>query len=70
MTAVNMVGKNPNFELIEREKSWWERGERGKGMGGGSWWRGAGGGAGVGEGMGRGVGGGRDKTGQDKISVL
>ena len=47
MTAVNMVGKNPNFELIEREKSWWERGDGVKG-----------------------VGGGRDKAGQDKISVL
>ena len=45
MTAVNMVGKNPDFELIEREKSWWERGERGKGMveGGRGWCGGEGG---------------------------
>ena len=72
MTAVNMVGKNPNFELIEREKSWWEREGEGERDGGGlSWWRGSGGGAGVGEGLGW---GGRrrerqDRSGQDHCFV-
>ena len=71
MTAVNMVGKNPNSELTERERAGGRGRERGNGMEGGC----LGGGGqgvvrGVGEGVGWGVGVGREKTGQDKIIVL
>ena len=65
MTAVNMVGKNPNFELIEREKSWWERGERGEGDGGGGLGGGGAGGGAGGGGRGRGRGG-RRRERQDR----